>query len=63
MGKNVFMNLLFTHKGFPAVALNVIFWLFYKTMFLWQDGYKLYANSVKKILICCFGQIVFFSFL
>lgn len=41
------MNLLFTHKEFPAAVPNVILWLFHKTMFPWQDVYTLHAKNFK----------------
>lgn len=48
MGKDGFMNLLFTHKEFPAAPPNVIFLLLHKTMFPWQEGYTLHATAVQK---------------
>lgn len=46
--KNSFINLLFTHKEFPAAAPHVRFWPLEKTMFPWQNGCTLHSNLAQK---------------
>lgn len=57
MDKDGFMNLLFTHKEFPAVAPNVIFWLLHRTVFPgWV--YTACKLGAKKFKSCVVGLTV-----